>query len=56
MDIFNARAMGMLFSCVNVDDLLGGNSEKLSHAQEDIAGRLGLAAASAGGYPQACRK
>lgn len=49
MDIFNASAMGMIFHKVNLDDLLGGNSLKLSQAQEDIAGQLGSAAALTGG-------
>lgn len=49
MDIFNASAMGMMFNKVNLDDLLGGASAKLSQAQEDIAEQLGNAAALAGG-------
>lgn len=49
MDNLNASAMGMIFIKVNLDDLLGGDLEKLSQAQEDIVGQLGNAAASIGG-------
>ena len=53
MDILNASAMGMMFNKVNLDDLLGGDLEKLSQAQEEIAGQLGNAAALIGSLPAA---
>ena len=56
MDIFNASAMGMIFHKVNLDDLLGGNSQKLSQAQEDIAGQLGSVVALIGGLSPALQQ
>lgn len=49
MDIFNASAMGMIFTKVKLDDLLEGDLEKLSQAQKDVTGQLGNAAAFIGG-------
>lgn len=56
MDLFNASAMGMLFTQVPFDKLLGGDIEKVENVQHGIAEKLGAVIGTAGGFTPALQQ
>lgn len=56
MDIFNASAMGMLFTQVPFDKLLGGAVEQVEDVQYGIAEKLGSIIGTAGGFTPALQQ
>lgn len=56
MDLFNASAMGMLFTQVAFDKLLGGEVERVENVQHGIADKLGAVIGTAGGFTPALQQ
>lgn len=56
MNLFSASAMTMMFNEVSFDSLLGGDAEKFSQVQHNIAGRFGSLIASLGGFTPALQQ